>query len=467
MAPLTMEALRGIRDEYFCEDLPLTTEMLSWSESALRIHFESGGVARPPMQPQPSKSSSFEVVKLFGDSHVNTFITIEATGEAAPLLAYPYTAGSAMGLRHASSITGYRMALERDLRATRPSDLIVLKFGQVDIDFVYYLKLVEQPGLRFDDFATDAVSKYMSFVDDALATLPITREQLCLMSPFATVVADAHLHDSLCTLPFMGAPFRQQFLEKLQMTDLPSLRTRTEHGTAYSRLLQAEAVRRGLKFINVHAPLLGSEGVAALPNPDRQHHLLDRHIPMLLPALDAALGGKHVRARTPQALASLPTPPTAASASALAAGAETTLEWLQLFGSICGGRLPLKLSGHVACSLRTLEQRFGPPLPLQLALPQPDAPGFATWLVRFRVPPRQSSSAATGMVRLLGRYRNATDAHAWLLECSDAALVEAICSVVENGDGAVSGDHGEDSTYYELTYEVPPRSFHQALSGAK
>ena len=96
-----------------------------------------------------------------------------------------------MGLRHADSITGYREALEGDLYATRPTDLIVLKFGQVDCDFVYYLKLADKPGLDFEAFAADSVSKYFSFIDDALASLPVTRENLCIMTPFATCVPDA------------------------------------------------------------------------------------------------------------------------------------------------------------------------------------------------------------------------------------------------------------------------------------
>ena len=177
MTQLSLEQLESIRDESFADDIPITDIMRNWSEDRARAFFESGGkseaVAEPPppaaassmvVSPRPG-AQTFQRVKVFGDSHANTFITIESSGGAAPLIGYPFTAGSAMGLRHADSITGYREALEGDLYATRPTDLIVLKFGQVDCDFVYYLKLADKPGLDFAAFAADSVSKYFSFIN--------------------------------------------------------------------------------------------------------------------------------------------------------------------------------------------------------------------------------------------------------------------------------------------------------------
>ncbi len=267
---LTLDALSDLRDEFFADDIPITDEMRFWSVDQARQYFESGGteqVVAPVAQvaeptPVPSASAptasrpgarAFTAIKLFGDSHVNTFITIEATDGAVPLLAYPYTAGSAMGLRHADSITGYRAALEGDLRASKPTELIVLKFGQVDCDFVYYLKLADQPALRFDDFAADSVRKYFSFVDDALASLPVAKNNLRIMTNFATCVPDSHLRESLCTLPFMRADFKARFRAKLEAMSLPSLAQRTANGRAYAALLRKEASARGLGCVDVRA----------------------------------------------------------------------------------------------------------------------------------------------------------------------------------------------------------------------
>ena len=58
------------------------------------------------------------------------------------------------------------------------------------------------------------------------ASLPVTREQLHIMTPFATCVADAHLRDSLCTLPFMDAAFKRGFRAKLDGMILPDVAQR-------------------------------------------------------------------------------------------------------------------------------------------------------------------------------------------------------------------------------------------------
>ena len=120
--------------------------------------------------------------------------------------------------------------------------------------------------------------KFFSFVDDALASLPVTRETLVIMTPFATCVPDAHLRESLCTLPFMDASFKRQFREKLDAMPLPSLAQRTANGRSYCRLLEEQAGKRGLSIVDVHAPLLGSSGVNVLLNDSSNHHLVDGHI---------------------------------------------------------------------------------------------------------------------------------------------------------------------------------------------
>ena len=487
MTQLSLEQLESIRDESFADDIPITDIMRNWSEDRARAFFESGGkseaVAEPPppaaassmvVSPRPG-AQAFQRVKIFGDSHANTFITIESSGGAAPLIGYPFTAGSAMGLRHADSITGYREALEGDLYATRPTDLIVLKFGQVDCDFVYYLKLADKPGLDFAAFAADSVSKYFSFIDDALASLPVTRENLCIMTPFATCVPDAHLRDSLCTLPFMDAAFKRQFREKLNRMTLPSLQQRTAHGRTYAELLTAEATKRGLRCVNIHAPMLGRDGVNALLNDSQNHHLVDAHTPLLVPVLDEAFGGQHARARLPR---TLPPPAYNASGPEVEGAAMMWLEMLQLMRQ---GQIPLKLAGHAVGSYRDIERRFGPPLPMQYAPPRAEEPGFANWFVRFPQPEPPASPPGTpaaaaaakpaaggiAMVRILGRYRNYDDDHAWLIECSTPLLVDAVRKVMEEPPAKMKGVSMASPSRRPPAFEVPPTSFMRVLSGKR
>ena len=116
-----------------------------------------------------------------------------------------------------------------------------------------------------------------------------------------------------------------------------------------------------------------------------------------------------------------------------------------------GAQVVLKLGGHAVGSYLEVERRFGPPLPLQYVLPSQTDPGFATWLVRFThaapkeaadAPPRKSDpqaaqqSTSIAMVRILGRYRNFDDPHAWLVEASTSSLVDSVRTVMEVCSGA-------------------------------
>lgn len=491
---LSAERIVEIRDECFADDVEIPLGLEYCSEVTVREFFESGGVTmprgmvsvesnssipsgevQPDSPPRQSPTATFQRIKVFGDSHVNTFISVHAVDGGVPLLAYPYTAGSAMGLRHADSITGYRTAIESDVkRGLAANDAIVLKFGQVDCDFVYFLKLADNPSLDFDTFAQDSVRKYMSFVDDCLkAPALCQRDQLLLMTPFATCVSDANLRESLCTLPFMDAAFKQSFSVKLEHMTLPDLRKRTEHGTRYSALLRTAAAERGLRCIDIHEPMLSKDTcVNRLLNPDRNHHLVDDHIPLLIPVLEAAFGGRYTRAGLPDPVAIPPVEDSThgqhhtPSAEHQQTELQGALKWIELLMAARSGRIPLRLKGHAVGSFRMVQNRFGPPLPVQLALPQAHTPGFATWMMRFDhesgrgVSAEEGSSvsaaARVGLVRLLGRFRNYDDEHAWLVECSEPALIDLVRDLLEYEVVAE-----EETT--RRPYEVPPLSFHLVL----
>ena len=396
-------------------------------------------------------SNAVRTTLLFGDSHANTFISITPN-----IIAFPFTAGSAMGLRKLGSISGYRRVLEESLMEyackSAMDTTICFKFGQVDVDHVFYLKLAQNPELSFKKFAEDSVTKYMSFVDHVLSAGGIALDRVYVMSPFPTVVADAHLRESLCTLPFMDRAFKDQYRKKLDSMVLPTLIERTAHGALYSQLLQDEALRRGLRFIDVHSPLLGGpNGSAALLNPDHNHHLRNAHIPFLLHTLDTAFGRKHEQSV-------LPSPASTIHCKADAAQPQRLLAWVQLFTSLTSGQTRLDLRGHACSSYRAVVAAFGPPLPFQLSEPTREAPGFATWLVRFL----PCDDAPTGVVRILGRYCNYGHQHAWLVQCSTAGAV-----LVERVRGAIAALGAPDGHAADYSYEVPPHEFHEALSGKR
>lgn len=446
--------------------------MTEWTSDEVRSYFESGGVSLPhtasgsTVAPADAGTTShvFAVIKLFGDSHANSFISLAAPSKL--LLAYPYTAGSAMGLRHADSISGYRVALERDLQGTNSDEAIVLKFGQVDLDFVFYLKWVDDRSLAFDSFAADSVRKYFSFVDDALARGLVRREQLHIMSPFPTVVGDAALRESLCTLPFMQPAFKQAFRAKLEALALPSLAERTQHGRAYCEQLRLEASARGLRYVDMYSPLLGADDVCVLLNTDSNHHLVEAHWPWLCAPLSEAFGGSFRVAdfqssRSAQSMVAR-APATAAPSLTLAAAGggrggeqQALLEWVTLFQSLRAGRVGLRLHGHAVGTYEHLEAAFGAPLPLQLSAPTARGPGFATWLARF---------SDGVVVRILGRYRCFDESHAWLVEASAPGGMDAVRHAL-----GLASPHTPsiDKKPRAVEVDLPPPSFLAALSGRR
>jgi hypothetical protein len=119
----------------------------------------TSAAAPATLQPasSPPQRNEAAVYHIFGDSHTHVLAALECSTHA--ILVYPFVAGSAMGLRRADSRSGYRTALEADLARVGHEDGVVFKFGQVDVDFVYYLKLAEQPGLHFNSFAADSIAK--------------------------------------------------------------------------------------------------------------------------------------------------------------------------------------------------------------------------------------------------------------------------------------------------------------------
>ena len=534
---LARAALEAIQHDHFADDLELPADALAWTPEEVRAFCESGGVQKPAAKLASAPTTEFSGINLFGDSHANTFISVEPAvpgADSPTIIAYPFTAGSAMGLHHCHSITGYREALMGDLRGTQPGEAVVLKFGQVDCDFVYYLKWVEDPSLAFEAFAAASVRKNFRFIDNALATLLVTHEQLHIMSPFPTIVDDAALRESLCTLPFMSASFKRHFRAKLMTLKLPSLAVRTAQGRSYCERLQAEAAARGLRYVDVYTPLLGGQGVCDLVNPDADHHLRRRHVPLLLKALGEAFGGSYVVARMPA-----PRPASSRMAPRVAQGqssaiksnqgqpmankvnqgqsaprvaqrpggadeAARLLEWHHLFGALRSGQIQLRLHTHAVRTYVQIEAILGAPIPMQLAVPSRDAPGFATWLVRIQhqiqhqEPPlrpgawvAQPSQVAhehagtctddgpapatnhctrdappsTEMVRVLGRYRNYDDPHAWLVEGSTRGAAYAMRALLlEAGQQNGRAVGASTASIMGASFVVPPASFRAALS---
>ena len=92
----------------------------------------------------------------------------------------------------------------------------------------------------------------MSFVDHVLSTGGSALDRVYVMSPFPTVVADAHLRITLHAAVH-GPRVQGPVQEETGLDGAAHMVERTAHGALYSQLLQDEALRRGLRFIDVHS----------------------------------------------------------------------------------------------------------------------------------------------------------------------------------------------------------------------
>ena len=94
---------------------------------------------------------------LFGDSHIHWINNTNITKHL-------FSAGSAMGLNNPNSVSGYQNKFLEIYKNIPESEKIILKFGQVDTEFVYYIKLASNNNLSFVDFANDSITKYFNLL---------------------------------------------------------------------------------------------------------------------------------------------------------------------------------------------------------------------------------------------------------------------------------------------------------------
>ena len=132
------------------------------------------------------------------------------------------------------------------------------------------------------------------------------------------------------------------------------------------------------------------------------------------------------------------------------------------------GQIPLKLAGHAVGSYRDVERRLGrrcqcsmhrharksrdSPTGLCASSPEPPASPPGTPAAAAAKP----AAGGIAMVRILGRYRNYDDDHAWLIECSTPLLVDAVRKVMEEPPAKMKGVSMASPSRRPPAFEVPP-----------
>jgi hypothetical protein len=223
---------------------------------------------------------------IVGDSHSRLYVR-RARWKGrwlAPI--HLATAGaSARGLANAQSRSGQGDLVRRFVAGlarlvARPPILFV--FGQVDVEFVFTFKRLENdPPSTFDlaDFETfcvETADRYADFV----AGLGLAPRQGILAGVFPPALSDAAWRAG-----YLNAYIAQTesnlaldvLRARLERADIPSLHARTAQHRLFNRHLAAAPPRRGLGYIDVFDDLLSDAGVVDVrflgPAAGLDHHL--------------------------------------------------------------------------------------------------------------------------------------------------------------------------------------------------
>ena len=197
---------------------------------------------------------------LFGDSHIGKINNKNITK-------YPFPACSAMGLNNPNSISGYRKKFLELYHKVPSQDIVMLKFGQVDTEFVYYIKMTKQP-ISFNQFAIDSVNKYFRFIKNNLNI-----KNLIIISIFPPFLNDKHIQKGITGLHFMNPKFKKNLIDKLNLLDIPKIDKRVSFNKIYNILLKTKCDELNIPFINLESILLNNENIPLYVNNLKQHHI--------------------------------------------------------------------------------------------------------------------------------------------------------------------------------------------------
>ncbi len=101
---------------------------------------------------------------IFGDSHSKFFTS--QNHKDIEINLYQINGASMAGFGKRQSTLKVADKIRQTIYEYQDLDLLILKFGQVDVDLGYYYKLVvKQENIKFIDFAEKVISIYFNFID--------------------------------------------------------------------------------------------------------------------------------------------------------------------------------------------------------------------------------------------------------------------------------------------------------------
>ena len=201
---------------------------------------------------------------LFGDSHIHII-------NHEDIQKYQLTAGSAMGLNNPKSISGYQETILNAYNKIQKDDKIMLKFGQVDTEFVYYIKLSDK-NILFDEFAIDSINKYFRFILDNLDI-----RNVIILSIYPPALNDIHVKKGITGLHFMNDNFKKNLIDKLNVINIPTIKERVKFHKIYNNLLKKKCDELNIPFIDLESILLNNNEEPLYLNGHPDHHILNKN----------------------------------------------------------------------------------------------------------------------------------------------------------------------------------------------
>ncbi|WP_233243379.1 hypothetical protein [Caulobacter sp. HMWF025] len=223
---------------------------------------------------------------ILGDSHGRHLIRRgQRHGTWLAPLAHLASSASARGLGRADGRSGtgpkVAAALERLLAI---DDLpILMKFGQVDIEFVQVFKRLAAGEDRFspeafDAFADETIALYVAFLAGVVPAAQ--RSRVRVLSLFPPALSDDSWREGYLNAHMVavhGPPDTGDLTARLGRLDIPNLAQRTALHAAFNERLQAAVEVEGFRWGDDFSPWLGGDGLldpAWLgPAAGRDHHL--------------------------------------------------------------------------------------------------------------------------------------------------------------------------------------------------
>ena len=197
---------------------------------------------------------------LFGDSHISCI-------NHKNIEKYQLTASSAMGLNNPKSVSGYQEKFLNLYSKIYKDDKVMLKFGQVDTEFVYYIKLTDKD-ISFDEFAIDSINKYFKFI---LNNLDI--KNVIILSIYPPFLNDIHVKKGISNLHFMNGAFRENLINKLNSINIANINERVKFNKIYNNLLKKKCDELNIQFIDLESILLKNNEESLYLNSYEDHHI--------------------------------------------------------------------------------------------------------------------------------------------------------------------------------------------------